>query len=113
MLQPIVENSIKYGIENSKEKICIQIKFFKKIDSVQIHVIDNGKGIPGKELEILNNRLKDSRALEKRNNTDKNIGLENINARIKLFYGEQYYLKLESTEGEYTRAIINIPYVED
>jgi sensor histidine kinase YesM len=113
MLQPVVENSIKHGIDSNKKEIYIQIKFFKKIDCVQIHVIDNGRGINEAELEILNNQLKNSIALEKKNNTDKNIGLENINARIKLFYGEQYYIELESIEGEYTKAVINIPYIQD
>jgi sensor histidine kinase YesM len=113
MLQPVVENSIKHGIDSNKKEIYIQIKFFKKIDCVQIHVIDNGRGINEAELEILNNQLKSSRALEKKNNTDKNVGLENINARIKLFYGEEYFIKLESIEGEYTKAVINIPYIQD
>ena len=113
MLQPIIENSIKHGITNYKNELCIQIRFFKKMGCVQVHVIDNGRGITVAELEMLNKQLKNSRALEKKNDTYKNIGLENINSRIKLFYGEQYYIKLESIEGEYTKAIINIPYVQD
>lgn len=113
MLQPIIENSIKHGIDNYKSELCIQIKFFMKISCVQVQVIDNGRGITGTELVMLNKQLKNSRALDKKNDTYKNIGLENINARIKLFYGEQYYIKLESIEGEFTKAIINIPYVQD
>jgi sensor histidine kinase YesM len=109
MLQPIVENSIKHGIDNYKKGLYIQIKFIKRMRCVQVEVIDNGKGINDAELELLNKQLKNSKALEKKNDTYKNIGLENINARIKLFYGEQYYIKLESIEGEYTKAIINIP----
>lgn len=109
MLQPIVENSIKHGINDNEKYLSIQIKFFKKSGGLQIHVIDNGRGIAEDELELLNFQLKNSKALER----NSNIGLENINNRIKLFYGDQYYIRMESKEGQYTRAIINIPYVLD
>lgn len=110
MLQPIVENSIKHGIKETEKELIIRIKFEKKNDSLEMQVIDNGNGMNSEELDILNEQLKSSKALERKSFTDKNIGLENINSRIKLFYGEQYYIRIESIESHYTKAIINIPY---
>jgi two-component system sensor histidine kinase YesM len=37
------------------------------------------------------------------------IGIENVNRRIKLFYGETYGLRMESRVGEYTKVAIKIP----
>jgi sensor histidine kinase YesM len=112
LLQPIVENSIKHGM-GFRESLKIELKFYREKDYIEIHVIDNGLGIKSEELKSINKQLKNSMALERNRDTDKNIGLENINARIKLFYGEQYYIRLESVEGEFTKAIINIPYTQD
>lgn len=113
ILQPIIENSIKHGMDPSKEELNIQIKFFKRDRCVEIHVDDNGKGMAQQEIEYLNNKFKYSKDLESIKGADNYIGLANINARIKLFYGDQYNIRMESTEGEYTRTIINIPYNMD
>jgi two-component system, sensor histidine kinase YesM len=110
MLQPIIENSIKHGIKGIERALYIGIIFEKKGDKLQIQVFDNGSGIEEEELKLLNEQLRKSKALEKKNSTDKNIGLENINSRIKLFYGEQYYIKMESVKEQWTKVIINIPY---
>jgi two-component system sensor histidine kinase YesM len=113
ILQPIIENSIMHGMDPSKKELYIQIEFFKQDSHVQIHVTDNGIGIAQHEIECINNRFKNSKDLESISNTDKYIGLANINARLKLFFGDQYYIRMESKEREYTRTIINIPYNVD
>lgn len=113
ILQPIVENSINHGMKESKKEFLIEIDFIEKINNLEIHVIDNGKGIDKEELDIINDKLKNFKSLDRVKDTDKNIGLENINTRIKLFYGEQYYIKMESVKEQYTKTIINIPYIQD
>ena len=44
------------------------------------------------------------------NKGKKSIGIENVNRRIKLLYGEEYTLRLESVPGEFTKVIVQIPY---
>jgi two-component system sensor histidine kinase YesM len=39
----------------------------------------------------------------------RSIGVENVNRRIKLFFGESFGLKIESVQGEYTKAVVVIP----
>ncbi|WP_163215831.1 sensor histidine kinase [Clostridium thermarum] len=113
ILQPIVENSISHGFGRGKRELSIKLNFFRSSASIHIQVIDNGVGISKEKLEQLNQYFRSSKPLGKKLDTDKSIGLENINGRIKLFYGEQYFIKLESVEGEYTKLMINIPFIQD
>lgn len=124
MLQPVVENSLKHGFDG-ENVLVIKIWFEIKGSSLLIFVEDNGLGINLKHLQKLNYKFKYSAPYGHVNysaapNYEKeqfssskvnNIGLDNINNRIKLFYGEQYYIKLESIPGEFTRTVITIPYV--
>jgi len=44
-----------------------------------------------------------------RTESRQSIGIENVNRRIKLFYGDDYGLKIESEKGKFTRIIVSIP----
>lgn len=113
MLQPIVENSVKHGMEYGKHELRIQIDIKATDGCMEIYVTDNGKGIDTKELDKINYRLKYSDLTDRKYSDGGRIGLDNINSRIKLFYGDEYYIRMESQPGEYTRAVIRIPYVTD
>lgn len=113
MLQPIVENSLKHGIDETDRTLCIHISFAQAEDYIVIHITDNGNGINRRHLERLNKRFKYPEEMDIKDAGDKNIGLMNINKRLKLFYGEEYYIQMESIVGEYTRTIIQIPYITD
>ncbi|MEG6614430.1 sensor histidine kinase [Pseudoclostridium thermosuccinogenes] len=111
MLQPIVENSIKHGISGALQILRIHIKLEVRNNRLEIDVIDSGKGIPPEQLDRLNYQLKYSNISDGRNiENGRSIGLENINNRLKLFYGEQYYIRMDSEPDEYTRIHISIPY---
>lgn len=105
-MQPIVENSIFHGIEPKgiEGKIDINIK---KVDDkfVQIEIVDNGVGIPEEKIEKI---LKSKDVCNK--NSFNNIGVSNVNERIKLIFGNEYGLKIKSKLNEYTSMIIIIPY---
>jgi two-component system sensor histidine kinase YesM len=93
ILQPLIENSIYHGIK-AKEGLCgIKIKIKVKEDSIIIAVIDNGIGISTERLLNIRENL--------RGNTDysEEIGLLNIDRRLKLTYGEEYGLYIRSKLG--------------
>jgi two-component system sensor histidine kinase YesM len=74
--------------------------------------MDTGPGIGIAELDALNRRLSldnDTYFKNLRTESGKSIGIENVNRRIKLFYGDKYGLKIESEKGKYTRVIVCIP----
>lgn len=100
-LQPIVENSIKYGLENMIGTCKICVKAFEKEDVLELVIEDNGPGIPPDILE----RLKSGEIMPK----GLGIGLRNIDDRIKMIFGDKYGIEVESTPGQGTRVGVLLP----
>ncbi|WP_187434146.1 cache domain-containing sensor histidine kinase [Paenibacillus methanolicus] len=110
ILQPIVENSVKHGFAK-RDTLDIDIYASQENDfSIRIGVKDNGAGISAARLEELNLQFRTSVYPAKGENDRESIGLGNINERLKLFYGEHYPLRLRSIEGQFTEAILTLPY---
>lgn len=105
LIQPIVENAIKHGLEFQSQKGLIIIKVYEKEEEIIIQIIDNGKGMSEREVKHLLNRA-DTSSLKK-----PGIGLNNVNERIKMFYGAKYGITVESKLGEGTCVNINVPKV--
>jgi two-component system sensor histidine kinase YesM len=109
MLQPLVENAIHHGIEKAPGKGRIQISAARDQDTL-IEVKDNGKGIETEKLHeinrIISSTIGDLSALDEKSNS---IGIYNIHLRLKLFYGDEYGLKLASVPDGGTTVTIRIP----
>ena len=100
VLQPLVENAILHGIIDGGE---ISIAGCAEEGIVLLTVSDNGKGIdPGHLAEI-------QRVLTENEQASEFFGLCNVNRRIKLHYGEEYGLSLESTVREGTCCLLTFP----
>ena len=105
-LQPIVENAIIHGLEKKAEGGVLSIagkKFFNEY--IIIEVSDNGAGIPEDRLKSIFNE----------NRPDGNItglGIQNVDHRIKYYFGKEYGLYIESRMGEGTKVFIKLPYVK-
>lgn len=105
-LQPLVENAIKHGLKNKHgdKFICIIAKL--KDDILMISVEDNGVGMNAETINLcLENSMMD--ALQK----STSIGMDNINARIKMLYGIQYGMAVSSEKGKGSKVLICLPYV--
>lgn len=108
ILQPIVENSIKYGYADDREFLQIRIRIIQEDKTIRIRIEDNGSGIDAVLLEELKHNLKQDR------NKTSHIGLYNVNKRIVLMYGAQYGLSIESREGSGMRVDVSVPvHTED
>ena len=106
VLQPILENAINYGIREMDGCGIINICGKKVDDRIILSVSDNGMGIPDDEIGFL---LKDTNRIRKRGS---GVGLVNVNNRIKILFGGQYGLYIESELDEGTTVYINIPAIE-
>ncbi|MHB1394179.1 MAG: cache domain-containing sensor histidine kinase [Clostridia bacterium] len=112
LIQPLVENAVKHGIEKSRRKGVIRISAYRKDGHVVFEVADNGIGMTQDELEALNLRLHEDTLIYEGKDPGaarKSIGLENVNRRIKLLYGSSYGVEIESSYDEYTKVIVRIP----
>ena len=105
ILQPIVENSLIYGIdeaEKREEPIVIRIFTRNRKDHIEIVVEDNGSGI---QKEVLENILKQEQNMDRFSK----VGLNNVNQRLKLYLGDAYGLQILSSVGVGTTVIISVP----
>jgi len=108
ILQPIVENSVKHGFA-TQDTLDIDI-FVSQESAIRLCVRDNGTGIEAARLQEINEQFRTSVYDTSGNRDRESIGLGNINERLKLFYGEQYHLQLNSIEGMFTETILTLPY---
>ncbi|MBB6637828.1 sensor histidine kinase [Cohnella thailandensis] len=110
ILQPIVENAIKHGLETRKV-LDIQIGIGKEMSfrsgkqDVVYRIRDNGPGIPAERMAELEEALRSDTHIDK----DSGFGLSNVNARIVLMHGPEYGIQLHSIYGKGTEVIVRIP----
>ena len=103
-LQPLVENAIFSGIEPSGRSGLIKIHAYTKDNILYVSVTDNGIGISEENIKKL---LTDTSRITKSNMSG--IGLPNVDRRLKLVYGEDYGIKIDSVLDEYTTITVSLP----
>lgn len=100
ILQPLIENAIDHGIDLKTEgRGKITIRGWSEGEIMYLSVEDNGVGM---DEEVAQNILTQK---------SKGYGVRNVNERIKLTYGAEYGLTIESKEGEGTKITVKIPVV--
>lgn len=104
-LQPILENSINYGVDPMDDCGEIFIRVKKEEDLLVLSVEDNGIGMSEEEVSLL---LTDSNRKRKHGS---GVGLVNINNRLQILFGKEYGLFIESEPDEGTRVSIRIPAI--
>lgn len=107
-LQPILENSVIHGMINFSDTGLICIKIQGQNESIYFTVEDNGQGITEEELDQINNTINFKQSAS----STQSFGLSNINRRLKILYGEEYHVDIESKRNQYTRFTIKIPKIK-
>ncbi|WP_078551675.1 cache domain-containing sensor histidine kinase [Bacillus alkalicellulosilyticus] len=113
VLQPIVENAIYHGIKERRGPGLITIEAKKQNDRLVITIGDNGKGMSEEKLEQLRKNL--STFLIDDENHDKlttGYGVVNVHARLKLTFGEEYGVTIDSELDKGTIVTIYHPIIE-
>jgi len=102
ILQPIVENAIKHGLYPKQDGGKVLIRGQLQGRDVEIVVEDDGVGMTKQQiLEAL-----------KPDPNRQNIGISNVDSRLRSLFGEQYGLMVYSDPGAGTRVVIRIPIKE-
>lgn len=128
LIQPIVENSFLHGLENRVSGGFIYIfitQDSKNSDDILITVKDNGCGMDEEQIKALTQKMNVTDPLNSaqtsgvHNSTDESdsskasIGMANVNSRIKLFYGPEYGITIQSEPGEGTSVILKIRNIHE
>ncbi len=104
-LQPLVENSIYHGLKQKEDKGTLIIKGYKYKDCINIDVFDDGIGMTQDKIEsVLRGSAEHNKSLD--------FGVSSVDTRLKLLYGKEYGLKIESLVGQYTKVTVRLPATE-
>lgn len=106
-IQPLVENALYHGIKNKRGMGHISIRGEAGEKDFTITVTDDGIGIDETRLRQVQSGIQ-NKVL-----TGKDFyGLYNVCERIRLNFGEEYGIFIESVYGEGTSVRVILPYVE-
>jgi two-component system, LytTR family, sensor kinase len=94
LLQPIVENSIRHGLSSKVDGGTVRVRSRIEGGKLLVMVEDDGVGIPEAKLATLFNQ---------------GIGVSNVNERLKVLFGDEYKMWIDSRIGEGTSTGIEIP----
>lgn len=108
ILQPLVENSIKHGLDSSPEG-SIYVVIQKTDEKLSVTVSDDGRGIPPATLKMLQEWLL---LKETVNHAEEHMGILNIVNRMQLIYGEEASMTIDSKLDEGTAIRILLPRKE-
>ena len=97
LLQPLIENSIRHGLATKVDGGMIRVRSYLADGRLHLMVEDDGVGIPEARLATL---------------FEQGIGVSNVNERMKVLYGPEYRMWIDSKPGEGTRTGIELPDIQ-
>ena len=100
ILQPLAENSVLHGTEGGVRQIIITIRCRDVLGGVLLEIIDNGNGF---DTEALKAKPEDRFS---------EIGLSNVDERLKLYFGDEHGLEINSILGEGTTCRVFVPNMQ-
>ncbi|KGE20989.1 sensor histidine kinase [Paenibacillus wynnii] len=106
IIQPLVENAVIHGLDNKMEGAFVTVDIQKIEGHAHFTIRDNGVGITQERLEQVRTTL------NKQEEEGDRIGLRNVHDRLKLSYGEQYGLNIDSYGNDGTHITFRIPMEE-
>lgn len=110
IIQPLVENAVKFAIEPKEGKGSIIVNAFDDRNDLVIEVADNGPGIRPDRLAEINGMLAQlTENAQHGYGRQQSLGIANVHARIVLQYGNQYGVSMDSFEGRGTVVSIRLP----
>ncbi len=114
IIQPLIENSVYHGLEMKKGRGTIELNIYKHDGILHITVSDDGLGIAYDTLSLLKAKMDEdiNNNIENEVYDNSKIGVINVHKRLKLLYGDEYGLIINSTLREGTAIMIRVPVEE-
>lgn len=103
ILQPFIENAFFHAFP-SNETGYIQVFMREKENQMQIEIIDDGVGMEQTQTQ--------GGWMEQKKEHFSGIGMNNVDERLKLLFGQEYGVKIKSSKEEGTTVIVTIPKIE-
>jgi two-component system LytT family sensor kinase len=97
LLQPLVENCIRHGLSSKVDGGMVRLRSNLREGRLRLLVEDDGVGIPEVKLATL---------------LEEGIGVSNVNERLKVLFGADYRMWIDSRPGQGTRIEIEIPELQ-
>lgn len=97
LLQPLIENCIKHGLSSKVEGGTVRVRSRRADGRLHLMVEDDGVGIAEPKLAHL---------------LDQGIGVSNVNERLKVLFGSDYRMRIDSQPGSGTRIEIEVPELQ-
>ncbi|OMF64102.1 sensor histidine kinase [Paenibacillus sp. FSL R5-0766] len=116
LLQPLIENAIYHGIKGRRGPGHIRVEARLEHNRLLLTVQDNGAGMSNERLAEMQQLLEAPLASLEASSpgmTGKSYGMLNVQARLRLSFGDEYGIVLESQEGEGTSVTINHPLMRE
>src|SRR5690606_7467131 len=102
LIQPLVENSIKYAFHEMKDGGKIQIIGYGEENDIVFNVVDNGCGMSKEQLDLLYKKI------GQEEEGVGGIGIWLVQQRIKYFFGENYGVSIESSIAQGTKITVRL-----
>ncbi|CAM3844906.1 sensor histidine kinase [Cohnella lubricantis] len=111
ILQPIIENAVKYSLKQ-QEEARVDVRVRRRDGRLHLSVADNGPGMPEELARQLRNPAAANHPHRVLASREGQIGLGNVIARCRLYYGSRFELRLDSLPGEGTHIELILPAQE-
>ncbi|MBS7175031.1 MAG: hypothetical protein KH056_02480, partial [Clostridiales bacterium] len=99
IFQPFVENALLHAFQDRYDHCLIDITMAEDGNDIQIVIQDNGCGIPENQIAQIMGK------------TSEGIGINNIDKTLRLKFGNQYHLQIQSSPGAGTSVTLKIPKI--
>ncbi|MFC4598714.1 sensor histidine kinase [Cohnella hongkongensis] len=104
-LQPIVENAVIYAVEPEEEGGSIWFRVVDEPERVAVEIEDDGPGMTSQRIE----QILEERSVDPEGGHTTGIGFSNVVRRLRLFYGREDVIDIESGPGRGTKVVLSIP----
>lgn len=109
LIQPLVENAVRHGVQRRVEGGCVALKISDSGEKMEILIQDTGVGMDEETCERQRAKFRKEFRPEGEEASNREIGVLNVARRLYLFYQDAYEVELQSEEGKGTAFLLILP----